>query len=72
MGKVKSKLATEEDFERIERESLDPDPTEWKEFGRRIERASLDPLEWKCTESRKEYEHWLETVDEWPEGIDGD
>jgi len=52
MGKVKSDLATEEDFERIERESL-------------------DPLEWKCTEVRKEYEHWLDNVDEWPEGIDG-
>ena len=70
MGKVKSELATEEDFERIERESLDP--VEWAEFGRRIERESLDPLEWKCTESREEYEHWLDTVDDWPEGIDGD
>ena len=72
MGKVKSELATEEDFERIERESLDVDPAEWKEFGKRIERESLDPLEWKCTESREEYEHWLDTVDDWPEGIDGD
>lgn len=83
MGKVKSELATEEDFERIERESLDPDPTEWKELSRRVERESKkyfksnksyfeEPLEWKSTESREEYEHWLDTVDDWPEGIDGD
>ena len=83
MGRVKSELATEEDFERIERESLDPDPTEWKELSKRVERESKDYfesnkscfeelLEWKCTESREEYEHWLDTVDDWPEGIDGD
>ena len=64
MGKVKSELATEEDFERIERES--------KDYFESNKSCFEELLEWKCTEVREEYEHWLDTVDDWPEGIDGD